>query len=95
MFLKYKCQRPGTLLIRNYYNNPSDPYIKEPSDAPGQTGCSLFIYMNDTRGDGFAELETTSTTFGYPDSGNGYMDLDFWFFTGTSENIQQIIDLLL
>ena len=84
-----------TLLIRNYYNNPSDPYIKEPSDTPGQTGCSLFIYMNDTRDDGFAELETTSTTFGYPDSGNGYMDLDFWFFTGTSENIQQIIDLLL
>ena len=84
-----------TLLVRNYYNNPSDSYIKEPSNAPGQNGCSLFIYMNDTRGDGFAELETTSTTFGYPDCGNGYMDLDFWFFTGSPENIHQIINLLL
>lgn len=31
-----------TLLYRNYYNNPSDPYIKEPSVPPDKPAV-LFL----------------------------------------------------
>ena len=83
------------LLIRNYYNDPSSAYIKEPSDQPGKTGCSLFVYMNDTRGDGHAELETTGKTFGLPLNQESTLILNYWYYFGTLENLKQIVKLLL
>ena len=83
------------LLIRNYYNNPSDPYIKDPSDRPGENGCSLFVYMNDTRGDGFAELESTGETFCAPEKCSSHLDLNHWFFRGSLADLQPIAKRLL
>lgn len=83
------------LLIRNYYNDPSDPYIKDPSDRPGENGCSLFVYMNDTRGDGFAELESTGRTFRAPERCSSRLDLKYWFFRGSLSALQPIAKGLL
>lgn len=83
------------LLVRNYSNNPSDLYIKEPSDRPGENGCSLFIYMNDTRGDGFAELESTGETFRAPEKCSSHFELNHWFFRGDLPRLQPIAQRLL
>lgn len=84
-----------TLLIRNYWNNPSDRYLKEPSDRRGENGCSLFVYMNDTRGDGFAELETTGETFGENGEDASRLALYHWFFRGSLDALQPILQALL
>ncbi|MEG1523746.1 MAG: hypothetical protein RR297_03715 [Clostridia bacterium] len=83
------------LLIRNYYNDPSTSYIKEPSDQPGKTGCSLFVYMNDTRGDGFAELETAGRTFQAPNQIRSTLTLNYWFFSSSLHKLKDIIRCLL
>lgn len=83
------------LLIRNYRNDPSDRCIKEPSDRPGENGCSLFIYMNDTRGDGFAELETSGPTFGLGGRDSSSLALNYWFFHGPLHRLRGISEALL
>lgn len=84
-----------SFFVRNYRNAPSDRYIKEPSDRPGENGCSLFIYMNDTRGDGFAELETTGETFGTDGRDCSRLTLDYWFFRGKAAALSPISEALL
>lgn len=84
-----------SLLIRNYRNDPSDRYIKEPSNRSGENGCSLFIYMNDTRTDGFAELETAGQTFGRNGQDTSSLALNYWFFRGSFSGLQKISEVLL
>lgn len=84
-----------SLLIRSYYNNPSDTYIKEPSDRPGENGCSLFIYMNDTRSDGFAELETTGETFCASEKDRSALSLNYWFYRGELSDLKAVLSNLL
>lgn len=84
-----------TLFIRNYWDNPSDRYLKEPSDRPGENGCSLFVYMNDTRSDGFAELETTGETFGGVEMPSSQLALYHWFYRGSMEALRPIMLELL
>lgn len=95
-YLKQMADDEWCLLIRNYFNDPSCEYIKEPSDQPGRNGCSLFIYTNDTRGDGLAELETTGRTFsgrtGQPDS---RLLLNYWYYTGSRKQLLPVIELFL
>jgi hypothetical protein len=94
-YLRQENEQNWTLLVRNYRNDPSDANIKEPSDQPGETGCSLFVYMNDTRGDGLAELETTGSTLCAPDTTESELFLNDWFFSGTFENLRKIVRQLL
>ena len=84
-----------TLLVRNYSNDPSDANLKEPSDQPGKSGCSLFVYMNDTRANGFSELETTGSTLCAPDSTESTLRLSDWFFIGSLDNLKPVIRALL
>lgn len=84
-----------SLLIRNYRNDPAARYLKEPSDRPGENGCSLFLYMNDTRADGFAELETTGSAFGLNGHNDSVLALNYWFFRGALPGLQRISEVLL
>lgn len=84
-----------TLLVRNYLNDPTDANLKEPANQPGKSGCSLFVYMNDTRTNGFSELETTGSTLCAPDSTESTLRLNDWFFTGPLDNLKPVIRALL
>ena len=44
------------LIVRNYFNNPSSPYVEEPPQTPGGAGDSIHIYNDGGLFGGFGEL---------------------------------------
>jgi hypothetical protein len=52
------------LIVRNYFNDPSTPYIEEPPQTPGRWGDSVHIYNDGGALGGFGELECFGQTIG-------------------------------
>lgn len=90
------------LLIRTFFNNPSNLYAEEPPDQPGVNGHSVHVY-NDGGEFGedtpFGEMECTGQTV----CGGTRITLEdattdtfiLWAYTGSSVAIRQIAHLLL
>jgi len=52
------------LIVRNFFNNPSTPYIEEPPQTPGRWGDSVHVYNDGGALGGFGELECFGQTIG-------------------------------
>jgi hypothetical protein len=84
------------LIVRNFFNNPSAPYIDEPPDRPGCHGHSIHVYNDDGSFGGFGELECNGQTIGGHtgrSSSNDQMVL--WFYVGPSEAVTRLVPHLL
>jgi len=83
-------------LIRNYYNDPSNPYCCEPPYEPGKNGCSLYIYNDFGGNGGFAEYENSGITIGGDTSRNeSNSEVMSWWFVGKKEDIEAVVFQLI
>jgi hypothetical protein len=82
--------------IRNYYNDPSQPYCAEPFNDLGNVGCSLYFYNDSGKLGGFAEIENSGIPIG---SVTGKTEItcsvNEWFYIGERSKITGIVDILL
>lgn len=84
------------LFVKNYFNDPSSPYVSEPWDKPGQRGTSLSIYIDGGNQGGFAEFENMGRTFGGRTGRACSQDaVGYWFYFGQRKQLMNIIKLLL
>lgn len=84
---------PGNayLIIRNFYSNPSSPYLDEPYHAPGRRGDSLQVYQDDGQLGGFAEIECIGQAIGGQTGKSTMTDLmTFWCYVGAPHNLKQL-----
>ena len=84
------------LLVRNYFNNPSSPYVEEPAHLPGVRGDFIHIYNDGGMFGGFGELETQGQTIGGStgiSSTSGQQVL--WLYVGAPAKLAAIARQLL
>lgn len=85
-----------SVMIRNYYNDPSVPYVSEPWNQLGKRGCSAYFYNDDGSNGGFGEFEHGGLTIG---PGAGRMmsanTSSLWFFFGGAKQIGDVMRALL
>lgn len=84
------------VMIRNYYNDPSSPYVSEPWNQLGRRGSSAYFYNDDGSNGGFGEFEHGGLTAG-PDTGRTRSEnaSSLWFFFGEREKISEVMRVLL
>jgi hypothetical protein len=83
-------------IVRNYYNDPSQPYCAEPFEDLGNRGCSLFFYNDSGKLGGFAEMENSGIPIGGATGrSEGESVIGEWFFVGEREKVNAIVDILL
>jgi hypothetical protein len=88
------------LLIRSFFNNPSNVYAEEPPHLPGVNGHSVHVYNDGGEfggENGFGEMECTGQT---AEGGNENRDIVqdnflMWVYIGAPESIRQVAHLLL
>ena len=84
------------LIVKSFFNNPSNVYSGAPNSNENQYGCSLFVYNDSGSQGGFAEYETCGTTI----SGDTGLkcaedEIYYYFFVGDEEVINKIAKKLL
>jgi hypothetical protein len=84
------------LLIRNFFNNPSMPYIEEPAAVVGCQGHSVHVYNDGGMFGGFGELECNGQTIGGGTGRTASTDtFVLWFYAGPGDQIRRIAGHLL
>lgn len=84
------------LLVRNYFNNPSVPYVEEPPHLPGCHGHSVHVYNDDGNFGGFGELEVMAKTIGGETGRSASTDpFLLWLFVGPDPRIKRLARHLL
>lgn len=79
------------LMVRNFFNNPSNVYAEEPPDAPGVHGHSIHVYHDGGQLGGFGEMECTGQTIGGQTGRFASTDaFQMWVYVGASEKIAVI-----
>jgi hypothetical protein len=81
----------ATLIVRNYFNNPSVPYTEEPDFPVGCRGHSIHVYNDGGEFGGFAELEVNLPTIGGETGRSISTDhLVLWLYVGAPEKVKAI-----
>ena len=84
------------LIVRNYYNDPSEPYCAEPWHSLGERGCSMYFYNDDMSNGGFTELENTCGMVGLDSRRDEYTgSCSLWVYYGEKPELEKIIKCLL
>lgn len=83
----------GALLVRSYFNDPSNPYSEEPPDAPGRNGYSVHVY----NGDGSYGINGEMEANGRNVSVDGAVSDTFtlWLYRGSLDKLKSIGRVLL
>jgi hypothetical protein len=84
------------LIVRNFFNNPSAPYLEEPPHLPGQYGDSIHIYNDDGNFGGFGELECHGQAIGGMTGRSSSTDQTvLWLYVGAPDRVKKIVTYLL
>jgi hypothetical protein len=90
------------LLIRSFFNNPSNVYAEEPPHLPGVNGHSVHVYNDGGEFGGenaFGEMEVTGKTIHGGSrlscDDTAFDDFIMWVYVGAPEAIRHIAHLLL
>jgi hypothetical protein len=84
------------LFVRNFFNNPSAPYVDEPDGAPGESGDSIHVYNDSGEMGGFGELEVHGQAIGGATGRSSSTDqFGLWLYVGQPEQISRIAQNLL
>jgi hypothetical protein len=87
-----------SVLIRSFFNNPSNLYAEEPPDLPGVNGHSVHVYNDGGEFGGaqsFGEMECTGTTIRGDLRSTADDSFVMWVYVGEAQAIRRIIHLLL
>lgn len=87
----------AALLVRAFFNNPSNPYAEEPPAAVGERGFSVHVYNDGGEFGGdqsFGEMECSGTTLihGRTEAVDTFL---LWAYVGPAEDLKVIGRLLL
>jgi hypothetical protein len=84
------------LMVKNYFNDPSGEYIKEPSHMIGCKGHSMHIYQDDGKLGGVAEFEISGTSIGdNKDNLENTTSIHTWYYAGSKDSMEHLLELLL
>jgi hypothetical protein len=84
------------LIVRNFFNNPSMPYVEEPPDKPGRRGHSIHVYNDDGNFGGFGELECNGQTIGSVTGRSSSTDqMVMWLYVGSTDRVRKLLPHLL
>lgn len=79
------------LIVRNFFNNPSVPYVEEPAHLPGCRGHSVHVYNDSGDFGGFGELECNAQTIGGVTGRSSSTDqLLLWLYIGAADKVKEI-----
>jgi hypothetical protein len=79
------------LIVRNYFNNPSSPYVEEPPQTPGGGGDSIHVYNDGGLFGGFGELECHGQTIGGHTGRTSSTDQQIlWVYSGPTDKVARI-----
>jgi hypothetical protein len=79
------------LLVRNFYNNPSAPYIEEPPHLPGAHGDSIHVYNDGGAYGGYGEVEVHGQTIGGATGRSASTDaFGLWLYVGEPVRLARI-----
>jgi hypothetical protein len=81
----FRLLSPGRafLMVKLFFNNPSEPYVMEAPARPGVRGYSIDIYHDDGGLGGFAEIECHGRPIGKEaDRSSSTDQFVNWFYTG-------------
>ena len=86
----------SSLIIRNFFNNPSGNYVDVPKFAPEDFGYSVFAVCVDSALGDFTEMEYHAPAI-RAELGESCSDdvSQIWAFNGSHENIRKIVRVLL
>jgi hypothetical protein len=91
----------AVLLVRSFFNNPSNRYAEEPQDVPGKNGHSIHVYNDGGEFGGeqsFGEMECSGTTIdaaaALPDN-TATDTFVMWIYTGPDAAVRCAAHLLL
>ena len=84
------------LIVRNFFNNPSVPYIEEPPHIPGCRGHSIHVYNDGGDFGGFGELECNAQTIGGVTGKSSSSDqMIMWLYVGASDKVKMVTSHLV
>lgn len=90
-YFNYLSDSQAYLVVRNFFNNPSAPYLEEPPHLPGQQGDSIHVYNDDGRFGGFGELECHGQAIGGATGRPASTDQTvLWLYLGPGDRIKRI-----
>jgi hypothetical protein len=85
-----------SMLIRNYFVNPSGIYSEEPFDSPGDSGYAFHIYNSGNADIQFGEIECQGEALGTdPEKTQSSDKMLTWFFRGNLADLTKIASILL
>lgn len=90
----------ASLLVRDFFNNPSAPYGEEPPEQPGHKGHSVHVYNDDGHlgngGPSFGEMECNGQPIGGETGRSERHDtFSLWAYAGAPEAIRRILATLM
>jgi hypothetical protein len=90
------------LLVRQFFNDPSNLYAEEPPEEPGNTGHSVHVYNDGgavDQGRPFCEMECSGHTLGFNNTfvkrGSDHHTFSLWAYVGAREAVREIARQLL
>jgi Family of unknown function (DUF6786) len=85
-----------SMLIRNYFVNPSGSYSEEPFDSPGDSGYAFHLYNSGDAEIQFGEIECQGEAIGTdPKKIQSSDKMLTWFFQGNLTDLIKIASILL
>lgn len=95
-YMKQLDNQRATLIVRNFFNNPSAFYAEEVAGLPGRRGYSIHVYNDDGALGGFGELECNGQTIGGVTGRSVTTDqFVLWVYVGDANKVKQLVPHLL
>lgn len=100
-YLRQTSEGHAALLVRAFFNNPSNPYAEEPPDAIGHGGHSIHVYNDGGEFGGdtsFGEMECTGTPLNVHNPLPNQTSHDtfvLWVYTGKTAAVHEVARRLL
>ena len=89
-------EKKGYLIVRNFFVNPSAPYLEEPAHLPGGGGQAIHVYNDDGAFGGFGELECHGQAIGGRTGHSCSTDqFVLWLYCGPIDRLRDIALRLL
>lgn len=95
-YLRHVKEDIWTLVVRNFFINPSGEYVDVPWDDERDFGYAFQCYNDDGSSGGFGELEYHTPAIGYGTGVAKYLDYSqVWAFRGRKKRINEVCEHLL
>lgn len=83
----------GALLVRSFFNDPSNPYSEEPPDQPGRNGYSVHVYNGDGQFGVMGEMEVNGHNISV--TGSATDTFTMWVYRGKLDKLKAIGHVLM